>query len=56
MGWYVQGLPDAARFRAQLFRIDEAHEIKASLYTFFERAAARGGSAKSGFPTREAAA
>ncbi|MDX1483111.1 MAG: tRNA dihydrouridine synthase DusB [Alphaproteobacteria bacterium] len=38
-GWYVHGLPGGAKFRAELFEIDDAERVRQAVRAFFNRAA-----------------
>ncbi len=39
LGWYVHGLPGSAKFRATLFRLEDAAQIKEAVAGFFHGAA-----------------
>jgi tRNA-dihydrouridine synthase B len=46
LGWYVQGLPGSAQFRAALFGLDEPQAVRDSVGAFFHRAAEADGGAQ----------
>jgi tRNA-dihydrouridine synthase B len=54
LGWYVQGLPGSAQFRAALFRLDDPQAVRDSVAAFFDRAveakAAAGGAGSQACP------
>ncbi len=39
LGWYVHGLPGAARFRSRMFKIDDAGAVQSAVSAFFAGAA-----------------
>ena len=56
LGWYVQGLPGGARFRATLFRLEHPAAVRVALAAFFDRAADQACGPSAGGQVEEAAA
>ncbi|MCZ6849731.1 MAG: tRNA dihydrouridine synthase DusB [Alphaproteobacteria bacterium] len=56
LGWYVQGLPGGAKFRATLFRLEHPAAVRVAVAAFFHRAADEAGGPKAWGRLREAAA
>jgi tRNA-dihydrouridine synthase B len=56
LGWYIQGLPDSAMFRATLFSLDDAAAVRVAVAAFFHRAADKANGAPAEAQLREATA